>query len=84
MKNAEQYELTISQATAVEALKFIEAAAGIGINHIWHIRRPFQEKVTHTVYLELTCSLNDAKTMLSSVASANGLSLEWRLLPQKL
>ena len=84
MDSVNKHELTIFRATATEALAFVEAAEGIGINHVWHMRGPFKDKNTHAVYLELTGNLNDAKAQLALAASTTGLSLEWELLPQTL
>lgn len=84
MKSPEQHELILSRATAAEALAFIKAVEEIGFNHVWHMRKPFQERLTHTFYLELTMSLDNAKAKIGSVANTSGITLDWCLLPGKL
>lgn len=84
MKSPEHYELIISRANVAEALAFIKSVEEIGFNHIWHMRQPFEAQCTHTVYLELKMSLDEAKARVNSVLSAAGLRLDWRLLPHKI
>ena len=84
MRTAKQHELTIFRATASEALAFIKATETIGINQVWHLNRPLQETNTQIIYLELALDLEDARQQISSLTSAAGISLEWRLLPWKI
>ncbi len=84
MRNAKKHELTIFKATASETLDFIKATEAIGINQVWHLNNPLQEANTQIIYLELAIDLEDARQKISTLISAAGISLEWRLLPWKI
>lgn len=84
MKSDKPHHLTIFQATAAEALSFIEAVEGVGFNYVWHVRQPLANKSTHIVYLELMGSLEDAKAKICSIAKTVGPNLDWTLLSHKI
>ena len=85
MQRPDQYQLTLFNMSAKDCLAFLEAIQTVAFNYVWRLNGLISEKATHNINLELAGTLDEARTILSQVASSQKLpDNSWRLLPINL